>query len=553
MAKGIPISKYYKSFSGTDTIAFLMFPGINPIVIGSLTTISYSMYRNKVPVINIGRTNINGITRGSRIYAGTMVFTLINQHWLRELQEQASYLSYFPTLKTDELPLFDIMIVSANEYGSSCAMFIYGVDFTDEAQTISIEDLFTENLFKFVAREVAVFDEVVVTASESLNRPKKYLISTGILKNYYVDEQTKQTENLTRFDKDIKPLTRTLYLVTNGDQMMGADVAAVQQLLNMAGKSQPVAVTYKFDRMTDGAVRDFQATVGLIVNGVVDNNTYTKLLQYTKDGRNKEFVQVINKSGAKVYYSPDTNSSITKTLPYLASVEVFNKIQDNVETFYQTRDGYISVYDTYEYISNTNAYTFEQLRYGDVSSQVTILQNALHDVYDSFTGYELGVFDELTEQYVKKFQRDYSESHGLIETGTVDNYTWAVLLDNPQTTSMYRYYGTNHTTVQTSNEPGIYNVSNLDYLNNFTNTVHNNNTQQVKYSVLSIYPDGNTKTDTKVLTFDGEEEHSVNEFINMFKDDVKFRTPTDVYYIIYPYGSTPYKWHFRIKGGESNG
>lgn len=170
MDKGMSISRFYKSFSGTDTIAFLMFPGLKPIVIGSLTTISYSMYRNKVPVINIGRTNINGITRGSRIYAGTMVFTLINKHWLRELQDQAPYLQDYPTLKVDELPLFDIMIVSANEYGSSCSMFIYGVDFTDESQTLSVEDLFTENLFKFVAREISVFDENIITASDKNRR-----------------------------------------------------------------------------------------------------------------------------------------------------------------------------------------------------------------------------------------------------------------------------------------------------------------------------------------------------------------------------------------------
>ena len=212
MRTGVPLSKFYKSFSGTDTIAFLLFPGINPIVIGSLTTVSYSMYRSKVPVINIGRTNINGITRGSRIYAGTMVFTLINKHWLRELQDQASYLQDFPTLKTDELPLFDIMIVSANEYGSSCTMFIYGVDFTDEAQTISVEDLFTENVFKFVAREVAVFDEVIIKASET--KKKFYTINTGVLKNYYVDEQTVQT-GINRIETDIRPLNRTLYLITN--------------------------------------------------------------------------------------------------------------------------------------------------------------------------------------------------------------------------------------------------------------------------------------------------------------------------------------------------
>ena len=55
----VSLSKYYRSFSGTDTIAFLVFPGCTPIAIGTLTTISYSMYRSKVPVLNIGRTNIN--------------------------------------------------------------------------------------------------------------------------------------------------------------------------------------------------------------------------------------------------------------------------------------------------------------------------------------------------------------------------------------------------------------------------------------------------------------------------------------------------------------
>ncbi len=135
---GAQISKYYKSFSGTDTLAFIMMPGSTPVVIGSLTTVSYSMFRNKKPVINIGRTNINGVTRGARIFAGTMIFTLINQHWLNELQEQIAWLAEYEELKVDELPLFDIMIVSSNEYGNYASIYIYVIDFTDEAQTISV-------------------------------------------------------------------------------------------------------------------------------------------------------------------------------------------------------------------------------------------------------------------------------------------------------------------------------------------------------------------------------------------------------------------------------
>ena len=553
MGKNVSLSKFYKTFSGTDTIAFLMFPGISPIVIGSLTTVSYSMYRNKVPVINIGRTNINGITRGSRIYAGTMVFTLINKHWVRELQDRVPYLAEFTTIKTDELPLFDIMVVSANEYGNSCTMFIYGVDFTDEAQTLSIEDLFTENVFKFVAREVAVFDEVVVTASGGSQ--KYYTINTGVIENYYVDEQARQTASY-KINKEVRSLDRALYLLTNSAPMIGDDVAGVQQLLNMA-LDITIPITYKFDRITDKAVRDFQTTAGLIVNGVVDNGTYVKLLQYAKGGTDGEYVQIINKSGAYVYNAPDTSSSITKILPYLSSVQVLGKRTNNVETFYQTQDGYLSLYDTYNYLDkrtpstesstsytdNSNEpYTYELLKYQDEGSQVTILQNALSEVYNSFEPYRLGYFDEETENYVKLFQNN----NGLVETGTVDYYTWNVLLD--ETTRFKEYFTTNYS-IQNTYEPGVYSVSldNLERLDDFKMTVNTKNLQQIKYSVLSIYKDGNTKTDSKTLTYEGSQEHSPNEFVNMFIDDVKYQTPTDVYYVIYPYGSIPYKWHFVIK------
>ena len=533
------ISKFYKSFSGTDTIAFLMFPGINPIVLGSLTTVSYSMYRSKVPVINIGRTNINGITRGPRIYAGTMVFTLINKHWVRELQDQASYLQGFQTIKVDELPLFDIMIISANEYGNACSMFIYGVDFTDESQTLSVEDLFTENVFKFVAREVSVFDEEVITKTET--DKKYYVVTTGIIKNYYVDEQAKQN-NANAFGKNIKPLLRALYFISNGNPIIGTDVAAVQQLLNYVLKDKPIAITYKFDQSTDAAVRDFQTTAGLIVNGVVDNSVYTKLLQYAKEGLDGEFVQVINKSGAYVYKRPDPDSIITQVLPYLSSVEIFGKDTHGLEMFYETKDGYISTHDVYHYLDNNkDSFTYELIQYGDTGSQVTILQNALSTLYKNFINYEVGNFDEQTEQYLKRFQRE----HDLTETGTCDYFTWNIILN--ETDPNYKNYITNHADVKYTIDPGVYNINNLDYLEEFNITVTNNNTQQVKYSTITIYEDKNTKTYSNTLTFDDSQTHSIKEFDDAFKDDPKYKKPTDVYYFVYPYNSIPLKWHFKVK------
>ena len=539
MSRGTSISKYYKSFSGTDTIAFMIFPGINPIVIGSLTTISYSMYRNKVPVINIGRTNINGITRGSRIYAGTMVFTLINKHWLRELQEKADYLADFPTLKTDELPLFDIMIVSANEYGSSCSMFIYGIDFTDEAQTLSIEDLFTENIFKFVAREVSVFDENIINVSEPKYQKQYYKVNTGILKNYYENAIQKNEQQNLNQNAEIRPLNRTLYLVTNKEPFIGEDVAAIQQLLNLALPESNIAITYRFDRLTDSAVRNFQSQNGLIVDGVVDNTTYTKLLENVKENKKGSYIQIINKSGAYVYKNADVNSTIIQIFPYLSSIETYEKMSVENGTFYRTKEGYVSIYDCFDY-SLVNEYEYKTLKYGDQNQQVLVLQNILKELYPNFNEYTPGLFDEETENYLKKFQLD----HELLHNGICEYNTWNELLN--ATDENYKHYLSNHAEIHTSLEPAVYTINDLNQLSDFTVTINNNNTNQVKYSVISVYKNKKTKTKSKTLTFNDEETHSVNEFVNMFKDDINYLTPTDVYYIVYPYGSTPYKWHFKV-------
>jgi hypothetical protein len=207
MAHTTAISKFYQSFSGTDTLVFMLFPGCKPALLGSLTTVSYSMYRNKKPVVNIGRININGVTRGTRIFAGTMIFTLINQHWLKELQESDTYcwFSNYSELKPDELPLFDLMVVSANEYGNCVSMYIYGVDITDEAQSVSIEDLFTENTFSFVARDVSLFKrrDVLVTSSDTIKDDSKEDKDKSTQRIFVLDNSSTTLDDVERLQAEM--------------------------------------------------------------------------------------------------------------------------------------------------------------------------------------------------------------------------------------------------------------------------------------------------------------------------------------------------------------
>ena len=57
-------------------------------------------------------------------------------------------------MKTDEIPPFDISISFMNESGQSSKMTIYDVYVVSEGQTMSIEDMITENTMQFIAMDI---------------------------------------------------------------------------------------------------------------------------------------------------------------------------------------------------------------------------------------------------------------------------------------------------------------------------------------------------------------------------------------------------------------
>lgn len=165
--RGRSLGKFYRSFAGSDAIASLVFPGQRPIVMGEVSTLSYSIYRQKTPVNTLGRISPKGFTKGTRTVAGSMIFTMTNQHWVNEVKEvlRERSLSKGDTnnpfenikkLKADELPPFDIILTFANEYGANCYYAIYGVTIVEEGQIVSVEDAITENVCQFLARDLDV-------------------------------------------------------------------------------------------------------------------------------------------------------------------------------------------------------------------------------------------------------------------------------------------------------------------------------------------------------------------------------------------------------------
>lgn len=155
------------SYSGSDAVATIIVPVIGQdgkissegdvLVLGELQTISYSIHRENSPVRTIGHVNARGFVKGSRTIAGSLIFAVFNEYVFYRIKQYKELLArkngFFAPL-ADMLPPFDIVVSFYNEYGQSSKMKIYGVTIVDEGQTVSIDDIMTEQTYTYMARGI---------------------------------------------------------------------------------------------------------------------------------------------------------------------------------------------------------------------------------------------------------------------------------------------------------------------------------------------------------------------------------------------------------------
>ncbi|PFV35841.1 MULTISPECIES: hypothetical protein [Bacillus cereus group] len=153
-AKSAPdaYQKNFNSYTGADMVCSINVPGRGPVVFGELSSLSYSIFREKYPVRALGRVSMKGFTRGMRTISGVLGFTVFDEsivyRCMREIKE-AGY-----RMLMDEMPLFDITLSMANEFGAQSSMSLYGVSTYTEGMVLSIDDIFTQNVYEFYALDI---------------------------------------------------------------------------------------------------------------------------------------------------------------------------------------------------------------------------------------------------------------------------------------------------------------------------------------------------------------------------------------------------------------
>lgn len=147
-------------YSGADIVCVFRFPDfmqVEPIIFGQLKTITYSTYRDKFPVRALGFINAKGHTKATRTIAGSLVFAVLDKTMINYVIKKIYNRKNF-NIVPDELPPFSIDINYCNEYGDKYKLSILGAEITEGNQIMSIDQLYTDEVYSFVAQDLVMID-----------------------------------------------------------------------------------------------------------------------------------------------------------------------------------------------------------------------------------------------------------------------------------------------------------------------------------------------------------------------------------------------------------
>lgn len=545
---GRQLNKYYRSFSGTDALVFAILPNSSPVVLGTLSTVSYSMYRDKKPVPVIGQINVGGFTRGTRIYAGTMIFTMINQHWLNELTADLPWIKYSGVDKVDELPLFDLMIVCANEYGATMQMMIYGVDLTEEGQVLSVENLFTENTFSFVARDVVNFTNELTEKNNSITSSTW---TPGVKRGRigYTLPSSRSAE---------LDLTQN-HTFMSSRMVESEEVKSIQERLNIVGQTEhrslyPLEITGRYDEPTCDAVLRFQSRAGLPMTGEMDDETYLTLKRVTDSSEALKELDVLSvakitsEHGVTVKSAPSHLSRSIYRYNFNEEVVVLAVTPDG--NWIQTERGYIPAHQTLHH-QQSNRYVFKTI---DASCQDSALigeiQNEIRTNGNVKAIKTTGVYDAKTQYFIHQFQ----EEQGLPVTRVLDEATWYALKSHGYLTLADEYVYEEKQRVALKKTPTSHTAS-LEELkasiSDYGMTYHSlNERSMAKLSLTVQYTNGTKETAylDKVIEPNQETMLSLLDFEELVEAaGEKTVQPNRMEFTAYILHDVPYKWTINLE------
>ena len=197
---------------GSDIQVILEFPTLivdgAPAILnmGSVVTVSYSVYRTKTPVFSLGQPLINGLGLGNKYVAGSLIGIMFDieeiSNFINEyvasnedsissdenltgtIEITTSTYKEIHTVMKDDLTSFNIHCLMDDEYyGADRArrVIIYDAQFVTSGQVMSIDDIVTEYTTSFIARDIREQHRLTDDITSLSNGAQSYITASDLL------------------------------------------------------------------------------------------------------------------------------------------------------------------------------------------------------------------------------------------------------------------------------------------------------------------------------------------------------------------------------------
>lgn len=127
------------------------------LLVGNLATITVSSARSVSPVRSLGKVHVDGYTAGARTIAGSMIFSMLYRNAFEQIFRRSSNERMDEQFYVDMLPPFTVIIQARNESGHTGKQILTGVKLVNTGITYSVDDLFTEETYSYVAKFATPF------------------------------------------------------------------------------------------------------------------------------------------------------------------------------------------------------------------------------------------------------------------------------------------------------------------------------------------------------------------------------------------------------------
>lgn len=245
-------SQYNFSYSGSDVKALIKNTYMNAEykVLNTLTTVSFSVNEQKSPVRRLGRRHVVGFTKAIRTIAGTMVLTVLKGHPLTEFYTLDQYYKsgemgqgvhrdnsyHFAT----NVPPFDLRLIYQTEHNSNyyAQLEILGIEIISQSIVTSVNDMITECVLQFVARDYKEFINHVSSVTEDKvreNRAKLQLQDIEKRKETEVIDQNLRGNENNVTPADLQTLKDFLKSIENKKIELTEDVKNILSKINDKG------------------------------------------------------------------------------------------------------------------------------------------------------------------------------------------------------------------------------------------------------------------------------------------------------------------------------